>query len=66
MTLKDLIALKLYARGPKSRLDVLELVSRNPDLDLTDLQQTCELSGLKREFDALIVSLSPREGRGSG
>lgn len=57
VTLKDLIALKLYAGGPKSKLDVLELVARNPDLDLVDLQQTCEATGLKREFDRLVEEL---------
>jgi hypothetical protein len=57
VTLKDLIALKLYAGGPKSRLDVLELVARNPDLDLVELQQTCEATGLKREFDRLVEEL---------
>lgn len=55
--LTDLIALKLYAGGPKSRLDVLELVARNPDLDLNELQRTCEVAGLKREFDRLLAEL---------
>ncbi len=57
VALPDLIALKLYAGGPKSRLDVLELVARNPDLDLSELQRTCGAAGLEREFEGLIDDL---------
>lgn len=31
--LEDLIALKLYANGPKDRLDILERLARNPSAD---------------------------------
>lgn len=47
--LPHLIALKLYAGGTKSKADILELLLRNPDLDLTSVQDLCRsyrLSGL--------------------
>lgn len=55
--LTDLIALKLYAGGPKSRLDVLELLARNPDLDLNELQRACKVAGLEQELERLLGEL---------
>ncbi len=48
--LPHLIALKLYAGGTKSRADVLELLLRNPELDLAGVRALCRryrLSGLE-------------------
>jgi hypothetical protein len=38
----QLIALKLYAGGHKSKADIVELLARNPDLDLDEIRATCE------------------------
>jgi hypothetical protein len=47
--LPQLIALKLYAGGHKSKADIVELLSRNPDLDLAEVRRVCSryrLAGL--------------------
>jgi hypothetical protein len=36
-----LIALKLYAGGYKSKADIIELLVRNPDLDLDEVRAVC-------------------------
>lgn len=46
----QLIALKLYAGGYKSKADIVELLARNPDLDRDELRAVCaryRLSGLE-------------------
>jgi hypothetical protein len=46
----QLIALKLYAGGHKSKADIVELLTCNPDLDLDEVRAVCEryhLSGLE-------------------
>ena len=46
----QLIALKLYAGGYKSKADIVELLARNPDLDLSETRAACNryrLSGLE-------------------
>jgi hypothetical protein len=46
----QLIALKLYAGGYKSKADIVELLARNPDLDLSTVRAACEryrLTGLE-------------------
>lgn len=45
-----LIVLKLYASGYKSKADVIELMQRNPDLDLDEVRLLCRkyrLTGLE-------------------
>ena len=45
-----LIALKLYAGGHKSKADIVELIARNPELDLDEVRKLCaryRLKGLK-------------------
>ena len=37
-----LIALKLYAGGHKSKADIVELIARNPELDLGEVRELCE------------------------
>jgi hypothetical protein len=37
----QLIALKLYAGGYKSKADIIELLLRNPDLDLDEIRSVC-------------------------
>ena len=53
----QLVALKLYAGGYKSKADIVELLARNPDLDLSEVRAVCEryrLSGI----EALIADVS--------
>ncbi len=48
--ISQLIALKLYAGGHKSKGDIVELLVRNPGLDLAEVRAVCEryhLSGLE-------------------
>ena len=52
----QLVALKLYAGGWKSHSDIVELLRRNPEVDLNDLQDTCRryrLRGLDRILEDL-------------
>ncbi len=45
----QLIALKLYAGGYKSKADIVELLLRNPELDLDEIRSVCRryrLAGL--------------------
>ena len=45
-----LIALKLYAGGHKSKADIIELLVRNPDLELDEVRSVCaryRLGGLE-------------------
>ena len=39
--LPQLIALKLYAGGHKSKADIVELLARNPECDMDDIRRTC-------------------------
>lgn len=48
--LPHLIALKLYAGGRKSELDVLELLSCNPETDLVAVRQLCERFGFAEDW----------------
>ena len=41
-----LIALKLYAGGHKSKADIIELLARNPDLELDEVRSVCVRYGL--------------------
>jgi hypothetical protein len=53
----QLIALKLYAGGYKSKADIVELLARNPDIDLAEVQAVCaryRLSGLEE-----LIAASP-------
>lgn len=46
----QLIALKLYAGGHKSKADIVELLVRNPELDLAEVRAACKrynLAGLE-------------------
>lgn len=52
--LPHLVALKLYAGGLKSKADIVELLKRNPDADLNEIQSLCEryrLHGLEQILD---------------
>jgi hypothetical protein len=49
-----LVAFKLYAGGPKSKLDILELLERNPDLDRARLEALCAGYGLSRQLGRVL------------
>lgn len=52
--LPHLVALKLYAGGTKSRADIVELLSRNPDADVAVIRDLCRnwrLRGLNPLID---------------
>jgi hypothetical protein len=54
--LPQLVALKLYAGGSKSRADIVELLRRNPDVDLAPIRQACRRYRL-RGLDAILREL---------
>lgn len=54
--IEQLIALKLYAGGHKSKADIIELLICNPDLDLEMVQRVCTGYHLPG-FDELIAEL---------
>lgn len=56
--LEHLIALKLYAGGAKSILDVAELLKRNPELELEAVRRVCARHGLTAELAAVTVLLA--------
>ena len=59
--LPQLVALKLYAGGLKSKADILEVLRRNPEADLHDVLTTCQRYGL-HGLEEIIAELS-RHGR---
>lgn len=52
----DLILFKLYAGGPKSENDILELLARNR-VDLDEVRRRCTEYRLHRELDALLARI---------
>jgi hypothetical protein len=55
--LAHLIALKLYAGGPGSRNDVIELLERNAPLDLASIRDTCARHGLEAPLHSILAEL---------
>jgi hypothetical protein len=52
--LAQLVALKLYAGGLKSKADIVELLARNPECDLAEVERVCDsyrLWGLKKVLE---------------
>ena len=52
----QLVALKLYAGGLKSHSDIVELLRRNPEVDLEAIRETCRkyrLRGLDKVLEEL-------------
>ena len=56
--LSHLIAFKLYSGGLKSKTDVLELLSRNPELDLDELRETCARFRLDGKLETWLQELA--------
>lgn len=65
VTLLHLVLFKLYAGGLKSKNDVLELLSRNPDLDLNELRDACRRFRMDRRLDAWLRDLTRADDDGS-
>jgi len=42
LPLRYLVVLKLYAGGLKSKADILEVLSRNPEEDLDEIETLCQ------------------------
>lgn len=59
--LPHLIALKLYAAlqgsGGKARQDIIELLERNPGIDMDRLRQVCASLHLERPLDAILADM---------
>jgi len=53
--LPHLIAFKLYAGGNKSRLDILELLDRNPSVELERLRELCRGYRMEAELDEILA-----------
>lgn len=56
MPIPQLVALKLYAGGWKSRADIVEMLRRNPQVDLAMIGETCRkyrLSGWEEVLEDL-------------
>ncbi len=54
--LPQLVALKLYAGGSKSRADIVELLRRNPEADLSPIRTACRRYRL-RGLEAILREL---------
>jgi hypothetical protein len=54
--LPQLVALKLYAGGSKSKADIVELLRRNPEVDLASIRKVCRRYRL-RGLDAILREL---------
>jgi len=58
--LPHLVALKLYAGGPKSEADVQALLTANEGTDLDRLRAVCRAHRLEAEFGELLDRIGPR------
>jgi hypothetical protein len=54
--LAQLVALKLYAGGLRSKADIVELLRRNPEADLDAIRTTCRGYRL-RGLEAILAEL---------
>ncbi len=52
----QLVALKFYSGGSRAKADIVELLRRNPDLDLDEIRRTCQRYRI-RGFDAVLAEL---------
>lgn len=55
----QLVALKLYAGGFKSKADIVELLSRNPQIDLNSIRAVCKKYRL-RGLENVLKELKPK------
>lgn len=54
VTIEDLVALKLYAGGLGDHADVVELLARNPDVDLDAVRATASPFDRQAQLESLI------------
>ena len=54
--LADLIALKLYSGGANDKVDVVNLLARNPDADLDAIREVCSKYGFGQTLEELIAA----------
>jgi hypothetical protein len=54
--LPQLVALKLYAGGLRSKADIVELLRRNPDVDLDEIRAVCKRYRL-RGLEGVLAEL---------
>jgi hypothetical protein len=59
-----LVGFKLYARGPKSTSDIIELLERNPGLDRARLRAMCKAYRLEGALDRILRQLAEETGSG--
>ena len=59
-----LIALKLYAGGHKSKADIVELLVRNPDIDLDEVRALCRRYRLRGLEELIAEACIPEQGQG--
>lgn len=52
----QLVALKLYSGGSRAKADIVELLRRNPEVDLETIRETCRRYRL-RGLDAILEEL---------
>ncbi len=52
--LPDLVALKLYAGSLRDKADVVELLRRNPDAELSEIRAACRRFGYEPLLDELL------------
>jgi hypothetical protein len=57
VSLPHLVALKLYAGGPRNRSDVIEVLERNQPLDLAPIRDVCRRHGLAESLEAIVGEL---------
>src|SRR5262249_60408498 len=55
--LPRLVALKLYSGGAKSKLDVIELLERNPTQSVDEVKQVCERFGLAEALQRVLIEM---------
>ena len=55
------VVFKRYAGGPKSMLDILERLARNPFLDLEGLERLCDSCHLDRALRS-VLEMARQEG----
>ena len=55
----QLVALKLYAGGFKSKADIVELLSCNPQIDLNSIRAVCKKYRL-RGLENVLKELKPK------
>jgi hypothetical protein len=59
--LPHLVALKLYSGGAKGKLDVIELLERNPTQSIDGLRQICGRFGLDQTLQQILTEIGAED-----